>query len=136
MWICISYALFFPYHNFIILSIPFSGGAPIPCDTSRQFGSNYIWLFQTREVFTWSLEILLLNHHAYSVVQYENVKNMKNTFHQIHLLLFKTLFDIRFKKKYRHFSSTVFSNFLHCLGLSLNILFHFKPIKSNFESFF
>ena len=115
---------FFPYLNFIISSIPFSDGVPIPCDTSRQFGSNYIWVFQTREVFT-SLEILLLNHHAYSVDQYENLKHMKNTFHQIDLLRFKILFDIRFKKKHRHFSSTVLSNVLYCLGLSLNILFHF-----------
>ena len=93
----------FPYHNFIISSIPFSGRVPIPCDTSQQFGSNYIWVFQTREVFTWNLEILLLNHHAYSVVQYENVKNMKNTFHQIQLLLFKILFDIRLKKTSPYF---------------------------------
>ena len=124
IWIYISYTLFFPYHYFIISSIPFSGGVPIPCDTSRQFGSNYIWLFQTREVFTWSLEILLLNHHAYSLDQYENIKDMKNTFHEIHLLLFKILFYIRLKK-HRHFSSTVLSNVIYCLGLPLNILFHF-----------
>ena len=42
--IYISYTLFFPYHNFNIPSIPFSGGVPIPCDASRQFscGSSYI----------------------------------------------------------------------------------------------
>ena len=106
IWIYISYTLFFPYHNFIISSIPFSGGVPIPCDTTRQFGSNYIWVFQTSEVLTWTLEILLFNHHAYSVDQYGNVKNMKNTSHQIHLLLFKILFDIRLKK------TSLF--FIHC----------------------
>ena len=93
-----SYTLFFPYHNFIIPSIPFSDGVPIPCRTSLQFGSSYIWVFQTREVITWSLKILLLNHHAYSVDQYENLKNMKNTFHRIHLLHSKILFGIRLKK--------------------------------------
>ena len=87
----------FSYHNFIIPSIPFSGGVPIPCDTSLQLGSSYIWVFQIREVFTRSLEILLLNHDAYSVDQYENLKNMKNTFHQIHFLLFKILFGKRLK---------------------------------------
>ena len=111
MRIYISYTRFFPYHNFIISSVPFSGGAAIPCDTSRQFGSNYIWVFQTREVFTWSLEIFLLNHHAYSVDQYENVKNMKNTFHQIDLLLFKILFDLRLQKNIAIFHPLFFQMF-------------------------
>ena len=38
--------------------------------------------------------------------------------------------------RHRHFSSTVLSNVLYCLDLSLNIFFHFWMIKSNFHSFF
>ena len=125
---------FFPYLNFIISSIPFSDGVPIPCDTSRQFGSNYIWVFQTREVFT-SLEILLLNHHAYSVDQYENLKHMKNTFHQIDLLRFKILFDIRLKKTSPFFIHCSFK----CSILSWSIfeyLVSFLTDKIKFRIFF
>ena len=130
----ISYALFFPYHNFIISSIHFSGGVPIHCDTSQQFGSNYTLVFQTRKVFT-SLEILLLNQHAYSVDQYENVKTMKNTFHQIDLLLFKILFDIRLKKTSPFFIHCSFK----CSTLSWSIfeyLVSFLTDKIKFQIFF
>ena len=50
---------------------------------------------------------------------------MKNTFHQIHLLLFKILFDIRLKKTLPFFIHCSFK----CSLLSWYILFHFQPIK-------